>query len=95
VQKQKVVSAIFNQYGFAISKALLTKDVKCRIHKANDCGPRNSVKGGSQFFKGFFKEVSKSPPDCQCDELTQMHKSKTAKWCIMIQLTEGLLRTIK
>jgi len=72
--KQKVGSAIFNQYGFAISKALLTKDVKC-IRKANDFGP-NSVKGGRQFFKGFFKEVSKSPADCRCDELTQIKNSK-------------------
>ena len=72
--KQKVGSAIFNQYGFAISKALLTKDVKC-IRKANDFGP-NSVKGGRQFFKGFFKELSKSPADCRCDELTQIKNSE-------------------
>jgi len=72
--KQKVGAFVFNEYGFAISKSLLTKDVKC-IRKAKDFGP-NSVNGGRQFFMGFFRELSKSPAESRCEELTQIKNNE-------------------
>jgi len=56
-EKQKIGHKLFNQFGFVISKNLLTVHPKS-IRKANDFGP-NSSKAGRPFFKSFFKELLK------------------------------------
>jgi len=69
-KKQKIGAAIFVNFGFAISKSLLSSEVKC-IKKANDFGP-NCATGGRQFFKSLFKELSKGAADSKCKELTDI-----------------------
>jgi hypothetical protein len=62
-EKKKIGAFLFNNYGFTISKSILTKKTK-DIRQANDFGPNRS-KGGRPFFKAFFKELSKSPADAK------------------------------
>jgi hypothetical protein len=62
-EKKKIAPRLFSNYGFAISKSILTKTTKV-IQKANDFGPK-SKKAGVPFFKAFFKELSKSPADAK------------------------------
>jgi len=69
-KKQKVGASIFVNFGFAISKSLLSSEVKC-IKKAKDFGP-NCATGGRQFFKSLFKELSKGAADLKCEDLTDI-----------------------
>ena len=71
-EKQKIGHKLFHQFGFVISKSLLTVHPKS-IKKANDFGPNSSKAGaGRPFFKSFFKELSKKHNVPKADDMASV-----------------------